>query len=160
MDRQHNLPPPEHEEHPDAEVEAMLAKARRSGDPWSMPPEERDTFMAGYYAGRDSGYDDGYAAGYAACDDEMARRQQHISQALRTLARMPEGSGAPVDGVPAGPFPICTRCRAGDQARCGDTQHDADVRECSCQHPPGTAPWAAGVEPAEDEVPDQLEESS
>lgn len=77
------LPPPEHDEAPDAEVEAMLALANRAGDSWLMPSAERDPFMAGYFAGRATDYDDGHAAGYAACDAEIARLQWAAVAATR-----------------------------------------------------------------------------
>lgn len=83
MEHEHELPAPEHDEYPDPEIEEMIAKARRAGDPWSMPPEERDIFMAGYHAGRGTGYDDGYAAGYAACEAYLARLQRAAVAATR-----------------------------------------------------------------------------
>lgn len=86
MEHEHEPPPPEDldEEHTlPADIAEAFELARQAGDPWSMPPEERDAFFAGYYVGRESGYDDGYRAGYAASEAYLARLQRAAVAAAR-----------------------------------------------------------------------------
>lgn len=147
MDHEHELPPEHDHEHPDAEIEEMLTKARRAGDPWSMPPPERDAFMAGYYVGRESGYDAGYAAGYEACDAEIARLQRAAVAASRGGEAWPSMNPDNYwDGLCPDPFTppdekktpvICPECRDDDHEHYYDTKRpEQDYPGCACQHQP------------------------
>lgn len=71
--QQHDEPTPEDLEDPDELARYWMARSMQAGDPFALPPEQRDAWLAGYHAGRAAGLEDGYAEGYAACDAEIAR---------------------------------------------------------------------------------------